>query len=80
MYINEIKSMRQIIEKPFKYENKLLKQVGKRHNLSVLMMSYLFDNNFSSDEIWDVLEDYFLGNIPQKVEREYKKKYKEELF
>lgn len=80
MYINETKSMRQIIEKPFKYENKLLKQVSKRHNLSVVMMSYLFDNNFSSDEIWDILEDYFLGQIPKKVQKDYKKKYKEELF
>lgn len=80
MYINETKSMRQIIDKPFKYENKLLKQVSKRHNLSVLMMSYIFDNNFSSDEIWDILEDYFLGNIPKKVEKDYKKKYKEDLF
>lgn len=77
--INETKTMKNIIERPYIYKNKLLNQINKRHNLSVLMLTYLFEGDFSSDEIWDYIEDYFLGKIPQKVKNEYKRKYNEDI-
>ena len=80
MYINETKTMTQIIDKPYKYKNNLLKEVNRRHNISVCMLSYLFDNELSSEEIWNNIEDYFLGSIPDEVKKIYKKKYNEEII
>lgn len=77
--INETKTMKMIIERPYIYKNRLLNQINKRHNLSVLMLTYLFESDFSSDKIWDYIEDYFLGNIPKKVKNAYKKKYNEDI-
>lgn len=77
--INETKTMKRIIEKPYTYKNKLLNQISKRHNLSVLMLTYLFENEFTSEEIWNYIEDYFLGKIPQKVKNDYKNKYNIDL-
>lgn len=77
--INETKTMKNIIERPYTYKNKLLNQINKRHNLSVLMLTYLFEGDFSSDEIWDYIEDYFLGKIPKKVKIAYKRKYNEDI-
>jgi len=31
------------------------------------MLTYIYENDFSSADIWDILEDYFLGKIPPKV-------------
>lgn len=77
MYINETKRMKNIIKKPYTYKNRLLETVNKRHRLSVEMLAYLFQNNLISEEIWDCIEDYFLGIIPEKVKKSYYKKYKE---
>jgi ATP-dependent DNA helicase RecQ len=74
IYVNQTKTMREIIEKPQFYSNKLLDLVGERHELSVQMLTYLFENDFNSEEIWDYIEDYFLGIIPEKVIENYEKK------
>ncbi len=58
---------------PFNYNNQLLDNVGIRHLISVKMLTYLYENDFSSDEVWDILEDYFLGLIPNKVKEACKK-------
>jgi len=79
IYVNETKTMKQIIERPYNYKNKLLETVRERHNISVAMLTFLFENDFSSDEIWGYIEDYFLGIIPEEVKKLYKKKYGEEL-
>ena len=31
------------------------------------MLTYIFESGFNSAEIWNVLEDYFVGKIPDKV-------------
>lgn len=77
--INETKTMKNIIDRPYIYKNRLLEQINKRHNLSVLMLTYLFENDFNSEQIWDYIEDYFLGKIPQKVKNAYRKKYNVDL-
>lgn len=74
IYVNQTKTMREIIEKPQFYSNKLLELVGERHELSVQMLTYLFENNLSSEEIWDHIENYFLGIIPNEVIKKYEKK------
>ena len=44
--------------------------VAERHLISVKMLTYLYESNMESEEIWNTLEDYFLGKIPEKVKRE----------
>ena len=67
IYINQIQTLKNIINSPKSYNNKLLSSVSERHLISVKMLTYLYENGFSSDEMWDILEDYFLGKIPQDV-------------
>lgn len=74
IYVNQTKTMREIIEKPQFYSNKLLELVGERHELSVQMLTYLFENDLNSEEIWNHIENYFLGIIPDEVISKYEKK------
>jgi len=67
IYINETKSMRIVRDKPETYRNKLLETITDRHKISVKMLTYLFEGKFSSDEIWNLLENYFLGMVPEEV-------------
>ena len=67
IYVNETKNMRIVRDKPELYKNRLLETVGYRHEVSVKMLSYLFQNEFTSDEIWNHLENYFLGILPEEL-------------
>ena len=58
---------------PGAYKNRLLETVAERHLISVKMLTYIFEGGFSSDEIWDIIEDYFLGRIPERVKSECRK-------
>ena len=80
VYINQIQSMRNIIDRPSIYKNRLLDTVNIRHLISVKMLTYIYENDFSSDEIWDLLEDYFLGMIPESVKTACKKENPEITF
>ncbi|GFR35340.1 hypothetical protein TCEA9_11520 [Thermobrachium celere] len=44
----------------------MLEIVNERHKISVKIMTYLFENNLTSDEIWTFIEDYFLG-LPNAI-------------
>ena len=74
IYVNQTKTLKEIIEKPWRYHNKLLEMVNERHTISVEMLTYLYESKFSSEEIWNLIEDYFLGIIPDKVIENYEKK------
>ena len=65
---------------PYRYNNRLLDTVAERHLISVKMLTYLYEGEFSSEEMWGLLEDYFLGDIPEKVKRECKKEKPEIVF
>ena len=67
IYINQIQTLKNIINSPASYDNRLLKSVSERHLISVKMLSYLYENGFSSEEMWNILESYFLGQIPEVV-------------
>lgn len=73
IYINQIHKLKSIINRPGDYNNKLLDNVAIRHLISVKMLTYLYENDFDSNDIWDLLENYFLGIIPEKVKNECKK-------
>lgn len=74
IYVNQVKTMKEIIDKPWRYKNKLLELVSERHEISVEMLTYIFEGGFSNEEIWDLIEDYFLGIIPDAVIKSYEKK------
>lgn len=74
IYVNQTKTMREILAKPYRYKNKLLEIVSKRHQISVEMLTYIYEGNFTNEEIWNLIEDYFLGIIPEVVIKSYEKK------
>jgi hypothetical protein len=67
IYVNETKNMQMVRDKPQSYRNKLLEMVNVRHQDSVQMLTYLFQNEFTSEEVWDHLENYFLGILPDDL-------------
>lgn len=70
IYINQIQALKNILNAPYRYNNRLLDTVAERHLISVKMLTYLYEGDFSSKERWDLLEDYFLGVIPEKVKHD----------
>ncbi|TXT19370.1 MAG: DEAD/DEAH box helicase [Erysipelotrichaceae bacterium] len=69
LYINQTQSMLDYINRPFTYKNRILQLVDYRHKVSGAMLSYLFGNKFDSQKIWDLVEKYFLGEIPDEVKK-----------
>lgn len=67
IYVNQTKNMQLVVNKPGLYDNKLLDLVEKRHKDSVKMLEFLFTGNFTSDQIWNYIENYFLGISPQEI-------------
>lgn len=43
------------------YRNHLLDRIAQRHTDAVRLMSWLFTSGFSSKQLWDRIEEYFLG-------------------
>ena len=73
IYINQTRSLEEILNRPGRYQNRLLDAVSIRHLISVKMLTYIYEGGFTSEEVWDLLEGYFLGDIPEKVKRECRK-------
>ena len=67
IYVNQTKTMEEVIRKPNFYNNRLLEKVADRHKISVAMLSYLYQSGFTSNDIWEYIENYFLGIIPKEV-------------
>lgn len=80
IYINQIQGLKNIINAPYRYKNRLLNTVAERHLISVKMLTYIYEGDFTSEEIWDLLEDYFLGVIPKEVKIECKRENQDMKF
>ncbi|MDE6213077.1 MAG: hypothetical protein K2M70_06335, partial [Lachnospiraceae bacterium] len=80
IYINQIQALKNILNAPYRYNNRLLDTVAERHLISVKMLTYLYEGEFSNEEMWNLLEDYFLGEIPEKVKRDCKKEKLDMMF
>ncbi len=74
IYVNQSKRLKEIIDNPSIYKNYLLDTITKRHKLSVEMLTYIFENNFSNEEVWGIIENYFVGKIPDVVLNKYNKR------
>ena len=59
LYVNQTQAL-QLAARGI-YRNRLLEKVESRHEEAVRLMAFLFQSGFSSEEIWDRIEDYFLG-------------------
>ena len=71
IHITQIENLKNILNRRDKYRNYILEDVSDYHLLSVQMLTYLYANNFDSAQIWDLLEDYFFGEIPEPVRAAY---------
>ena len=67
IYVNETKNMQMVRDRPNSYRNKLLELINSRHEESVRMLTFLFQSKLSSDEVWEHLENYFLGILPKEL-------------
>lgn len=63
--------LKNILNNPFIYKNRLWDMIHERHMISVQMLKHLYESDMDSASIWNLLEDYFLGNIPKIVEKKY---------
>ncbi|WP_196590033.1 DEAD/DEAH box helicase [Pectinatus frisingensis] len=80
IYINQVRNLKNIVNNPGAYKNRLLDIVSERHLISVKMLTYIYEGKFSNEKIWDILEDYFLGEIPEKVKINCKKENPDIVF
>lgn len=67
LHITQTQNLSYIVKNPYRYKNMILEIVENRHKVSVKMLSFLFESEFTSQEIWAYIEDYFLGIIPDQV-------------
>ena len=70
IYISSTKNLRIVKERPEMYKNRLLEMISKRHRDSVKMLTFLFESKFSSEEIWEHLENYFIGILPDEIKED----------
>lgn len=54
--------------------------MAERHLISIQMLTYIYESGFTNDEIWDIIENYFLGKIPEKVKVKCRKENPNILF
>jgi ATP-dependent DNA helicase RecQ len=80
IYINQIQGLRNILNAPYNYNNRLLATVAERHLISVKMLTYIYEGDFTNEQIWDLIENYFLGVIPEKVKRDCLKEKADIIF
>ena len=80
IYINQIQALKNILNAPNRYNNRLLDTVAERHLVSVKMLTYLYEEPFSNEERWNILENHFLGITPDKVKHYCKKEKPDIVF
>lgn len=80
IYINQIQALKNILNAPYHYHNRLLDAVGDRHLISVKMLTYLYEGDFTNEDRWELLEDYFLGAIPESVKHDCRRERPDIIF
>jgi ATP-dependent DNA helicase RecQ len=69
-----------VLKTPNNYRNSILENVHERHNTSVEMLKFIFENEkMETRDFWNYIEDYFLGELPIEVEQALEKKKKERV-
>ena len=80
IYINQIQALKNILNAPSNYHNRLLETVSERHLISVKMLTYLYEGDFTNEDRWELLENYFLGVIPDKVKHDCRQERPDIIF
>ncbi len=80
IYINQIQALKNILNAPYNYHNRLLEAVAERHLVSVKMLTYLYEGDFTNEDRWNLLENYFLGVIPEKVKHDCRQERPDIIF
>ena len=80
IYINQIQALENILNAPHNYRNRLLEAVAERHLISVKMLTYLYEGDFTNEDRWSLLENYFLGVIPEKVKHDCRQERPDIVF
>lgn len=65
--INSRMHLERSVNNPGRYRNYILENVHQRHRLSVEMLKYIFENQVDTMQFWDLIEDYFLGKVPEEI-------------
>ncbi|PAD71817.1 DEAD/DEAH box helicase [Paenibacillus campinasensis] len=65
--LNTKSQLERIVNNPAKYRNIILDNVRSRHQLSVAMLKHIFENQVDTETFWNLIEDYFLGRVPEEV-------------
>lgn len=73
-------ALKNILNAPNNYHNRLLEAVAERHLISVKMLTYLYEGDFTNEDRWNLLENYFLGIIPEKVKHDCKQERPDIIF
>jgi ATP-dependent DNA helicase RecQ len=60
--INDPLKLKRIAESEKEYRNSILTDIEERHKRAVTIMNRFLNGNYSNDERWGIVEDYFLGN------------------
>ncbi len=67
LHINQIGILEDIIGNKNRYSNKILEETDKQRKISLKMLKHIYENPFNSAEIWKLLEEYFVGKIPNAI-------------
>lgn len=65
--VNSRMQLERTVANPSRYRNLILENVHNRHKLSVEMLRYIFENQVDTKKFWDLIEDYFLGKVPEEI-------------
>lgn len=65
--VNSKTQLDRVVNSPSKYNNLILENVHLRHQISVAMLTYLFETEADTERFWTLIEEYFLGKIPQDI-------------
>lgn len=75
LHINQIGVLENAIRNQNGYSNKILNEMNEQRKISLEMLEYIYENPLNSAMIWDLLEDYFLGKIPNAVRNSISQKF-----
>ena len=67
LHINQISILEDIIGNKNRYSNKILEETDNQRKISLKMLKHIYENPLNSSEIWKLLEEYFIGKIPNAI-------------
>lgn len=60
--INDPQKLKRIASSDRKYNNRILTEIEARHKRAIKLMNHFMMNEYTNDERWSIIEEYFLGH------------------